>query len=420
MRKERSAFENIDWSLVILYFALVIMGWLNIYAAVYNDAFQSITDFTQLYGKQFIWIMAALFLILLIILVDGRLFESLAFSLYGVGVLSLIAVLIGGMELNGARSWFSFGSFTIQPSEFAKMTTLMGLAKWLTLKGIDLTTLKHQAYGFLLIGIPGLLVLMQPDAGSALVFFMMFLVLFRYGLPSFYLYFGGATVVIFVATLYLGTVWMYSIVGGLMGLFALRYIRQMQKVILAILLGGVALAYTFSVQFAFDRVLEDRHRNRINILLGKIEDPQGVGYNTEQSLIAIGSGGWTGKGYLRGTQTKFNFVPEQSTDFIFCTVGEEWGFIGSTAVVLLFVMLIIRLVWVAERQRNLFSQVMGYGLAVVLFTHFTVNIGMALGLLPVIGIPLPFFSYGGSALWGFTLTYFIFVKLDAYRMQVLR
>jgi len=420
MRKEKSAFENIDWSLVILYFALVIMGWLNIYAAVYNDAFQSITDFTQLYGKQFIWIMAALLLILLIILVDGRLFESLAFILYGVGILSLIAVLIGGMELNGARSWFSFGSFTIQPSEFAKMTTLMGLAKWLTLKGIDLTTLKHQAYGFLLIGIPGLLVLMQPDAGSALVFFMMFLVLFRYGLPSFYLYFGGAAVVIFVATLYLGTVWMYSIIGGLMGLLALRYIRQMQKVIVAILLGGVALAYTFSVQFAFDRVLEDRHRNRINILLGKIEDPQGVGYNTEQSLIAIGSGGWTGKGYLRGTQTKFDFVPEQSTDFIFCTVGEEWGFMGSTAVVLLFVALIIRLVWVAERQRNLFSQVMGYGLAVVLFTHFTVNIGMALGLLPVIGIPLPFFSYGGSALWGFTLTYFIFVKLDAYRMQVLR
>jgi len=420
MRKEKSAFENIDWSLVILYFALVIMGWLNIYAAVYNDAFQSITDFTQLYGKQFIWIMAALLLILLIILVDGRLFESLAFILYGVGILSLIAVLIGGMELNGARSWFSFGSFTIQPSEFAKMTTLMGLAKWLTLKGIDLTTLKHQAYGFLLIGIPGLLVLMQPDAGSALVFFMMFLVLFRYGLPSFYLYFGGAAVVIFVATLYLGTVWMYSIVGGLMGLLALRYIRQMQKVIVAILLGGVALAYTFSVQFAFDRVLEDRHRNRINILLGKIEDPQGVGYNTEQSLIAIGSGGWTGKGYLRGTQTKFDFVPEQSTDFIFCTVGEEWGFMGSTAVVLLFVALIIRLVWVAERQRNLFSQVMGYGLAVVLFTHFTINIGMALGLLPVIGIPLPFFSYGGSALWGFTLTYFIFVKLDAYRMQVLR
>lgn len=420
MRKEKSAFENIDWSLVILYFALVIMGWLNIYAAVYNDAFQSITDFTQLYGKQFIWIMAALLLILLIILVDGRLFESLAFILYGVGILSLIAVLIGGMELNGARSWFSFGSFTIQPSEFAKMTTLMGLAKWLTLKGIDLTTLKHQAYGFLLIGIPGLLVLMQPDAGSALVFFMMFLVLFRYGLPSFYLYFGGAAVVIFVATLYLGTVWMYSIVGGLMGLLALRYIRQMQKVIVAILLGGVALAYTFSVQFAFDRVLEDRHRNRINILLGKIDDPQGVGYNTEQSLIAIGSGGWTGKGYLRGTQTKFDFVPEQSTDFIFCTVGEEWGFMGSTAVVLLFVALIIRLVWVAERQRNLFSQVMGYGLAVVLFTHFTVNIGMALGLLPVIGIPLPFFSYGGSALWGFTLTYFIFVKLDAYRMQVLR
>jgi len=213
---------------------------------------------------------------------------------------------------------------------------------------------------------------------------------------------------------------MYSIIGGLMGLLALRYIRQMQKVIVAILLGGVALAYTFSVQFAFDRVLEDRHRNRINILLGKIEDPQGVGYNTEQSLIAIGSGGWTGKGYLRGTQTKFDFVPEQSTDFIFCTVGEEWGFMGSTAVVLLFVALIIRLVWVAERQRNLFSQVMGYGLAVVLFTHFTVNIGMALGLLPVIGIPLPFFSYGGSALWGFTLTYFIFVKLDAYRMQVLR
>jgi len=229
MRKEKSAFENIDWSLVILYFALVIMGWLNIYAAVYNDAFQSITDFTQLYGKQFIWIMAALLLILLIILVDGRLFESLAFILYGVGILSLIAVLIGGMELNGARSWFSFGSFTIQPSEFAKMTTLMGLAKWLTLKGIDLTTLKHQAYGFLLIGIPGLLVLMQPDAGSALVFFMMFLVLFRYGLPSFYLYFGGAAVVIFVATLYLGTVWMYSIVGGLMGLLVLRYIRQMQK-----------------------------------------------------------------------------------------------------------------------------------------------------------------------------------------------
>ena len=420
MREEKRAFANIDWSLVLMYFALVVLGWLNIYAAVYNDDFQSITDFSQLYGKQFIWILAAVFLILLIILVDGRLFESLAYFLYGAGILSLLAVLVVGMELNGARSWFSFGAFTIQPSEFAKLTTLMGLSKWVTNKHVDLSQFRDQLIGLVWVGVPGILVMLQPDAGSALVFFMMFLLLFRYGLPAFYLYTALGAITLFIATLGLGPKIMYAVIGGLMLLWGALNFRRFQRLMLTAVVGLLAFGYTFSVQYAFDYLLEDRHRNRINILLGKIEDPQGVGYNTEQSLIAIGSGGWTGKGYLKGTQTKFDFVPEQSTDFIFCTVGEEWGFLGSSAVVFLFVFLIIRIITVAERQRNFFSQAMGYGLAIVLFTHFSVNIGMALGLLPVIGIPLPFFSYGGSALWGFTLTMFIFIKLDAYRMQVLR
>ena len=420
MREQRGIFSNIDWVLVLMYFVLVVLGWFNIYSAVYNEEFQSIFDLSQQYGKQFLWIVLAMVVVLAIIILDGRIYESLAYPMYIVGLLSIAGVLIFGKEINGARSWYSLGSFSLQPSEFVKFTTSLALAKFLAHRDTNLKKIKDQVIALAIVFTPAIIILPQPDPGSFLVYLVFILVLFRFGLSTIYLYLGFGFLAVFLLTIGLGQV-PVLIGAAALGVLAIVVQRKSKrKMIRAGVFTALALLSTLAVQFVFDQVLEDRHRNRINIMLGKLDDPHGVGYNTNQSLIAIGSGGFTGKGYLQGTQTKFNFVPEQSTDFIFCTVGEEWGFLGSVLVVGLFVFLITRIVTTAERQRSSFSTVYGYCVAGIFFIHFTVNISMTIGLGPVIGIPLPFFSYGGSSLWGFTLLYFVFVKLDAYRMQILR
>jgi rod shape determining protein RodA len=420
VRNDKNPFANIDWLTVGLYGLMVLLGWLNIYAAVYNEEHASIFDMSQKYGKQFLWILTALVLILLIVIVDGKFFRTFAFPLYGIIMAALLGVLFFGKEIAGARSWYAFGGFSIQPSEFAKFATALALSAFLSGMNRSLATWRDKLYALGIIALPMVLIIPQPDPGSALVFTALFLVLYREGLSGNYLVIGVSAAILFLLALLIDQWWLSGLIllAGLVFIYITR--KTKRAWIFISLLGLGAIGFTQSVDYAFNNILEDRHRNRINILLGKMDDPQGVGYNTEQSKIAIGSGGFWGKGFLNGTQTKYDFVPEQSTDFIFCTVGEEWGFVGSFLTIALFVTLILRIIQVAERQRSHFSRIYGYCVASILFVHFAINIAMTIGLAPVIGIPLPFFSYGGSSLWGFTILLFIFVKLDAYRMTILR
>ena len=332
----------------------------------------------------------------------------------------LIGVLLVGKEIGGAKSWFDLGSFSMQPSEFAKIGALLALSKFLSQLNINLQKKTTQIKAFLIISLPIILILLQPDAGSAIVFTSLLLVLFREGISSTYLIVLSSAIVLFIIALKFETqttmliVMVLSIILGYL-------LKKNRKSIKPALIGLIlALGFTQSVGHIYAEVLRPHQRSRIDLILGKIEDTRGVGYNLHQSKIAIGSGGFVGKGFLGGTQTKFNFVPEQSTDFIFCTIGEEWGFIGSIITIGGFSLLLFRLIILAERQRSVFSRVFGYGVASILFCHFFINIAMTVGIMPVIGIPLPFFSYGGSSLWGFSILLFIFIKLDAYRMDILR
>jgi rod shape determining protein RodA len=410
MREQKSIFSYVDWTLVALFIMLVILGWLSIHSSVYNEAHSSLFDTQQRYGKQFLWICGSVVLILAIMTVDGRLFQKSAPVVYLITLALLILVLFFGKKVSGARSWFEIGGFS---------TSLM-LAYWLSLSPtFNLRSLRNTVISFLIVFLPALIILPQPDAGSAIVYTSFILVLHRFGLNPIFLWGGFALAALFLLSLVVPTVWLISIIGFI-GVVSLLFTRRKRKdFIRVVVYVAAAVAFTQSVDYSFNNLLEDRHRNRINILLGKAHDPQGIGYNTEQSKIALGSGGFFGKGYLKGTQTKFDFVPEQSTDFIFCTVGEEFGFVGSAALVLLFTFLIIRIFMVAERQRSQFSKVYGYCVGSIILFHFAINIAMTIGLAPVVGIPLPFLSYGGSALWGFTILLFIFIKLDAYRMQIL-
>lgn len=419
MRESNNIFKSLDWSMVLLYSLLVLLGWGNIYAAVYNEEFSSIMDISQKYGKQLLWIAGSFVLIIIILSSDGRIFSTLAYPIYMVSMLSLLGLFIFGKTIAGATSWYAFGSFSLQPSEFAKFATALALAKYATTNGVNLSRLKDRIKAFAIVLLPAILITPQPDPGSALVYTSLILVMYREGLSGKWIFLGISAAVLFFISLVFSTL---SISIALLSIAVLFWLilRRSQKIVLKILLVLLpSLGFVQLVDHAFNNVLEDRHRNRINILLGKMEDPKGVGYNTAQSMIAIGSGGFSGKGYLEGTQTKYNFVPEQSTDFIFCTVGEEWGFIGSSFTVLLFTLLLFRIITVAERQKSIFTRVYGYSVASIIFFHFAINIAMTIGLAPVVGIPLPFFSYGGSSLWGFTILLFIFIKLDQYRTQSL-
>lgn len=419
-RNNEGVLQNIDWILVFMYLLMVTMGWFNIYAAVYNEEYKSIFDTSQSYGMQLVWIISSLFIAFVILVIDGEAFPRLAWAIYGAFILLLVAVIFVGAEVKGSKSWIGVGSFRVQPAEFAKFATNLAIAKYLSNINIKIDNLNTKLIAGALFAVPALIIILQNETGSALVYGSFILVLFREGLSGNFLILGLMMVVLFVLALLVDET-ILSIILAVIAGASLFFIRRKMRNILAVV--GIlvaALSFVYSVDYAFVNILEPHQKKRINVLLGKEVDPKGAGYNVNQSMIAIGSGGLIGKGFLKGTQTKFNYVPEQSTDFIFCTVGEEWGFFGSVVVIGLFMILLLRIIYLAERQRSAFSRIYGYGLASIIFIHLAINIGMTIGLAPVVGIPLPFFSYGGSSLWSFTILTFIFVRLDAYRFQILR
>ncbi|WP_283639953.1 rod shape-determining protein RodA [Mesonia mobilis] len=405
-----------DWISILLFLLLVAFGWVNIYSASLNDSAQGFFDLSQTYGRQGLFIGLSVVLIIFILSVEAKFYERFSSVIYLASLLSLLGLFVFGKTISGATSWYAFGGFSIQPSEFAKAATALALAKYLSDIQTNIKSFKHQLGAFLIIILPALIIVPQPDPGSALVYAAFFFPLYREGLSGGYLLVGLSFISLFVFTLLFGAIWV-SIGVVLLALAILFFNRKKKKKHIGryIAISAVSMLFAFSVNYIFHNVFEQRHRDRFNIVLGKEVDSKGIGYNTNQSEIAIGSGGWTGKGWTQGTQTKGNFVPEQHTDYIFSTVGEEWGFAGTATVVLLFIALLMRLIFLAERQKSKFSRVYGYSVVGILFIHFLVNIGMVIGIFPTVGIPLPFFSYGGSGLWGFTILLFIFIKLDSNR-----
>lgn len=471
MKRQTELIKNLDWFSIFLYMVLVFMGWINIYAAVYDESHSSIVDFSQKYGKQLIWIGASFVLGFFIMLTDSKFFTAFSLVIYGLMIGLLAAVLVLGREVNGARSWFELDGIRLQPAEFAKFATALAVANVMSRHGFRIMRFSSLFLVGTLLFIPAALIILQNDTGSALVYSCFLLVMYREGLHGSILLLCFITVALFIFTLLYNPFTVLAlIIGGvliaflyyrqnksefyrillflaacfgmlvfikwlfrlpvsdyhlllyaylltnIMGIYFI-YRRKMKHILLVVLASWLCIGATVTVDYAFDK-LQPHQKDRINNLLGIKTDLTGAGYNVHQSKIAIGSGGFSGKGFLQGTQTKLNFVPEQSTDFIFCTVGEEWGFVGSTLVILLFMAFILRMVTLAERQRSDFSRIYGYAVAAILFFHVAVNIGMTIGIAPVIGIPLPFFSYGGSSLWAFTILIFIFLRLDANRLQV--
>ena len=416
--KNQSVTNNLDWISIVIYFALVIMGWLNIYSSSLSSIEQetSIFDFSQIYGKQFMFIILTIPLIFIVLSVDGKFYEKFSSVIYVIGLLSLAGLYVFGKTVKGQANWYSFGSFGIQPSEFVKAATAMALAKYLSDVQINLKDLNRQIQALGILFLP-ILLIAPHDPGSALIFCVFILVLYREGLPSWYVWTGFITLILFVLALIIKPL-ILTIIALVVILFVYYRSRIINRnwilsALVFVMIGG----FVFSVDYVFVNVFKQHHRDRFNILLGKEVDMKGIGYNTNQSEIAIGSGGWFGKGYLEGTQTKGGFVPEQHTDYIFTTVGEEWGFLGSLFIIGLFLCLIMRIIYLAERQKTKFSRVYGYCVAAVLFIHFFVNIAMVAGIFPTVGVPLPFFSYGGSGLWGFTILLFIFLKMDANKVN---
>ena len=423
MNERNSIIGRIDWVTVLIYLALVLIGWFSIFSARYDEMHPSIFDMSQVYGKQLIWIGASLMIGFIILLIDAKFFNAFSMWIYVAVLFSLFAVLVYGKATKGATSWIDLGAgVKFQPSEFAKMATALALAGYLDRLDVDLQKRKNQIVAAILVLIPMALVLMQNDTGSAIVFVSFIFVLYREGFPGtgWVMVAGVVAVLLFIFTLLWSQKVMYIILGSLLILSLVFYLITKKKGIAKMIATfAVMFVFVFSVDYAFNKVLQEHQRNRILVLLGQLDDPKGVGYNVHQSKIAIGSGGFAGKGFLQGTQTKYDFVPEQHTDFIFCTVGEEGGFLGTSLVVLLYVALLVRIIILAERQRSTFSRVYGYSIAGILFVHVAINIGMTIGLVPVIGIPLPFLSYGGSSMLAFTMMLAIFVKQDANRLNIL-
>ena len=471
MRRSSNILKWLDWPTVLIYLTLVLMGWFNIYAAVFSEEHASIFDISQRYGMQLIWIGAAFFIAIVILAIDSRFYYVFANYFYFLLLIVLVFVIFFGVEVNASKSWIQLGSMRIQPAEFAKFATALALAKFMSGYGFKLNSFKSYFQVLLIIFLPVALIFLQNDAGTALVYSALVWVLYREGMPHWVIAYLAFIVGLFVLvlifdkfTILLGiillTIILFALIGkqlkdtirfsiGLFGLVALLYgaseffglnlssyylilipitislpivvvyafFNKAKYVYVLLFFFVSASSFSFSVDYIFHNVLDVHHRDRINDLLGIDSDPLGWGYNVNQSKIAIGSGGLTGKGFLQGTQTKFNFVPEQSTDFIFCTVGEEWGFLGSVIVIGIFVALMLRIILIAERQREAFARIYAYGVVSILFFHIAVNIAMTIGLFPVIGIPLPFFSYGGSSLWSFTILLFILLKLDSSRLD---
>ena len=414
--KNQSTTSNIDWMVVSLYIILVVLGWLNIYSASLPLEETSIFDLSQIYGKQMLFIILSIPLIIVILSIDGKFFEKFSSVIFIVSLLSLAGLFVFGKVVKGQANWYSFGSFSLQPAEFAKFATALALSKYLGDVQVNLSISKYQFQALGLLILP-ILLIVPHDPGSALIFSSMILVLYREGLPAWYLWTGFIAIILFILSLLFEPV--YIVLAALL-VITFLYFRARpinRNIVLSSITFVLISAFTFSVSYVFDNVFQQHHRDRFNILLGKEVDMRGIGYNINQSKIAIGSGGWTGKGFLEGTQTKGGFVPEQHTDYIFTTVGEEWGFIGSLLVIALFIALILRILYLAERQKTKFSRVYGYCVASILFIHFFVNTAMVLGLFPTVGVPLPMFSYGGSGLLAFTILIFIFVKMDANKVN---
>ncbi len=465
--------KKADWVTIAIYVALVLFGWFNIYAANYNPDNPVFFDASKEYSKQLIWIALSMIIIWALFMTDSKFYVTFSYFLYGLSVFLLFTVIFFGKEINGAKSWFELGPVRFQPAELAKIATALTLSRVMSMYDFSFNKFSNLAKLIGLWALPVLCILLQNDTGSALVFFVFILPFYREGLTGKILVFGVIAAIVSVLTLVYPKVVILTIIiigvltylfimidkkiisksiayfaGGftlslatfyamnltlrwdiftLIGVVALSvfllikgFSKKIKPIIPVLIFMWGALVCTFSTDYFVKEVLSDYQRNRIYVLLGFKDDPLGAGYNVNQSKIAIGSGGLTGKGYLQGTQTKFDFVPEQSTDFIFCTVGEEWGYLGTFIVVGLFVFLMFRLIYLAEKQNSAFSRIYGYCVASIFFYHFTINIGMTIGLAPVIGIPLPFFSYGGSSLWGFTTLLFIFLKLDTNRSELIR
>lgn len=423
MRRDSDISGSIDWTTVMLYMGLVTFGWLNILAAIYDEgAKQALFALSTNSGRQLLFIGAAIVIAFAITIIDLRFYETFAYVFYGIILFALLLVPIIGKEVGGNKAWIGIGSFGVQPSEFAKFVTALAVAKYIGSVGFRMDSWRSQATLFAMIGVPMGLILLQKDTGTALVFTSFVLVFFREGMSPFLLIVGVCAATLFVLTLLIpNPIYLYAAIGMiLVALIVFERKRKLKKIVLltvgAVMISGVIA----SVDYVVKDVLKPHQQNRIKALINPDADPLGFGWNVTQSKIAIGSGRFIGKGFLKGTQTKFDFVPEQSTDFIFCTVGEEHGWVGSAIVIVTFVTLLLRIIYLAERQKNRFTRAYGYSVACIFFFHFAVNIGMTVGLFPVIGIPLPFFSYGGSALWGFTILLFILLKLDAHRGQVLQ
>ncbi|MCP4975217.1 MAG: rod shape-determining protein RodA [Maribacter sp.] len=421
----KSLLKRIDWLTIFIYLALVVIGWVSIYSSTFTEADPSIFNFATLHGKQLFFFGVSIIAIIVIMALEASFYERFSSLMYVISIVLLLGLFIFGKTIAGATSWYDLGFFNLQPSEFAKVASALALAKYLSDIQTDIKRPKHQLFALGIILLPAILIVPQPDPGSALVFFALIFVIFREGLPLYYLVIGLLTILVFVATLMFGTIWIAIILGLLIVLFFLLKKKKFKVPIFPLILVVVTtILFSLSVDFVFNNVFEQRHRDRFSLWLRLEKDPnkleqirKTIGYNTYQSEKAIESGGFFGKGFLEGTRTKGDFVPEQHTDYIFSTVGEEWGFLGTALVILLFTILFLRLVYLAERQKNAFPRMYGYGVISILLIHYFINIGMVIGILPTIGIPLPFFSYGGSGLLFFTILLFIFLKLDSNRLK---
>lgn len=415
--KNQSVANNIDWITILIYIILVIMGWMNIYSASLPLEETSIFDLSQTYGKQMLFIMLTIPLIFTILSVDAKIFEKYAIVFYAFGIVLLLGLFAFGKTIKGQTNWYQFGGFGFQPSEFVKTATALLLAKLLSDTQINIKLFKHQIIALAVFGFPVVLILLQPDAGSAMIFISLVFVLYREGLPSWYLWTGFIAIVLFILALIIKPVFIVILALIIMIIHYIFNRRINRNPLVYGIIFVLITGFVFSVDYVYENVLEAHQKDRINVLLGKDVNMQREGYNLNQSMIAIGSGSWLGKGYLEGTQTKGGFVPEQHTDYIFTTVGEEWGFVGAAVVIVLFVTLFMRIIYLAEHQKTKFSRVYGYCVATFLFTHFFVNISMLIKMFPTIGVPLPFFSYGGSSLWAFTILLFVFLKMDANKVN---
>jgi len=409
---------QIDWLTILIVIILMGFGWVNIYSTTFVSPDESILDLSKIYGKQLLWIFLGALIGVVILALESKFFERFANIIYLFAVLSLLGLFAFGKTIAGQTAWYSFGAFSIQPAEFVKVAVALALAKYISDLDNDLSRFKSQFKAFAIIGVPLALIMLQPDAGSALIYLAFLIPLYREGLPHFYISIGFLTVAIFILTLKFGFTLFAPIFGVLIiivYLFNKRNKPKLWKYALILLFG---IGFSYSVNFILNSVLLPHQKDRFDVLIGETNDIKGSAFNLYQSEVAIGSGGWTGKGWLKGSQTQGRFVPEQHTDYIFSTVGEEWGFMGTSIVVILFTLLILRLFHLAERQKNQFSRVYGYSVMSVIFVHFFVNVAMVIGLFPTVGIPLPFFSYGGSGLWGFLILVLIFLKLDAKRKSL--